>query len=112
MRAASMTAVTGGTASTDSLAASGGLNVPGNETGHQVTVPRESAVYEPIPGERDSTTLTHREVGAMGTYTGAELPPSAPGASVDEEIEHDRILEGGGEGQHHHHSKDHAKGRD
>ena len=103
MRAASMTPTTGD-ASTDSLAASGGLNVPGHDTHRPVTVPTESAVHEPIPGERDSTTLTHREVGAMGTYSGAELPSADTGARLDQQTAHDRTLEGGGEDHRHHHS--------
>ena len=97
MRAASMTPVTGG-ASTDSLADSGGLNVPGRDVHRPLTVPTQSAVPEPIPGERDPTTLTHREAGAMGSYTGAELPSPRPGAVLDQETANDRILEGGGEG--------------
>lgn len=95
MRAASMIPVTGG-ASTDSLAASSGLNVPGGDTHHPVTVPTESAVHEPIPGERDATTLTHREPGAMGSYTGANLPAPDPGAWIDPQTAHERTLEGGG----------------
>ena len=110
MRAASMTPVTGG-ASTDSLAASGGLNVPGRDTDRPLTVPTQSAVPEPSPGERDPTTLTHREAGAMGSYTGAELPSSGPDAVLDQKTTDDRILEGGGEHRRHHSEDDTTRER-
>ena len=72
MRAAAMRPVTG-PASTDTLAANGGLNVPGNDpraTTHR-DVPTAAPVHEPIPGEYDRTTATHREPGAMATSFGA-----------------------------------------
>jgi hypothetical protein len=58
MRAASLIPVSGG-ASTDTLAANGGLELPGGErrTEH---VNSESPVHEPIPGERDPSTQMKR----------------------------------------------------
>jgi hypothetical protein len=50
----------------------------------------------PIPGERDVTTLTHREPGAIGGAPyGADIPP-APPEWEDEETRREHQLEGGG----------------
>jgi hypothetical protein len=54
MRAGSVLPVSG-PASTDTLAASGGLELPGGERGAE-RVDSESPVHEPIPGERDPST--------------------------------------------------------
>jgi len=101
MRAASMRPVTG-PASTDVLAASGGLNVPGGDpvASAQIAVPTEDPVREPIPGEHDASTLTHRQPGAMGALFGAGVPPAAD--SMNEATRHDRSLEGGGDEHDHH----------
>jgi hypothetical protein len=105
MRAASMRPVAG-PASNDLLAAGGGLNVPGGDREHHVDVPDTAAVREPIPGERDATTLTHREVGAMGTLFNANAPQSS-NSTLDEETLHDREIEGGGEERERPHATPH-----
>ena len=84
-----------GPASTDTLAAGGGLEVPGREP-HPYAVAHETLSHEPIPGERDPETLTAREPGAIGTFSGAQLPAVDPRASLnDDEIEELR-RDGGG----------------
>jgi hypothetical protein len=51
---------------------------------------------DPIPGERDPTTLTHREPGAIGGRpNGADIPPTPP-EWEDEVTRHAHELEGGG----------------
>jgi hypothetical protein len=50
-----------------------------------------------IPGERDPTTLTHREPGAMsGAFNGADVPSPDPTAWLDEQTARDHAREGGG----------------
>ena len=67
MRRASETKVTG-PAATDTLAASGGVELPGRA--------KEPAVPEPIPGEHDHTTEAPTQPGIVGTTGyGADLPP-------------------------------------
>lgn len=106
MRAASLWPVTG-PASSDVLAASGGLNLPGNEPEHQV-VAEPAPVPEPIPGERDPSALTHRQPGAMTTAFNAGVPQPATSTLTDDDL-HDRLLEGGGQAHdhrdHHHHKR-------
>jgi hypothetical protein len=98
MRDAAMRPVTGG-ASTDTLAALGGLDVPGREPAStsalapQLSHDRESAM---IPGARDASTLTHREAGAVsGQFAGADIPAGAP-STMDERTARDHAREGGG----------------
>jgi hypothetical protein len=51
---------------------------------------------EPIPGERDPSTLTHREPGSIGGDPyGADIPP-VPAQWEDEETCREHELEGGG----------------
>jgi hypothetical protein len=97
MRAAAMRPVTG-PASTDALAATGGLNMPGGDpiAASTIDVPTVAPVHEPIPGEYDRTTLTHREPGAMGTRFGDATPSPDTHNWLDDETAHDRMLEGGG----------------
>jgi hypothetical protein len=84
-----------GPASTTTLAAGGGLEVPGREP-HPYAVAHETLSHEPIPGERDPDTLTAREPGAIGTLSGAQLPHADPRALLtDDEIEEFR-RDGGG----------------
>ena len=52
--------------------------------------------HEPIPGERDQTTLTHREPGAIGVFAGAGTPSPDPDAWMDEETRRLHEIEGGG----------------
>jgi hypothetical protein len=85
-----------GPGSTDTLAASGGLELPGHVpqwTDEETIAP----VPEPIPGERDPGTLTWREPGAIGgRFSGADNPPSDPSAWMDEETRRQHTIEGGG----------------
>jgi hypothetical protein len=90
----------GGPAATDVLAAGGGLELPGREKSadppHVVGFARQ-ATHEPIPGEHDGTTLTHREPGAMGgAFNGADNVLSDPDAVSDDQTVREWIREGGG----------------
>jgi hypothetical protein len=50
-----------------------------------------------IPGERDPTTLTHREPGAVGgRFAGADVPSPDPKAWLDERTAREHAREGGG----------------
>ena len=51
--------------------------------------------HEPIPGERDVTTLTHREPGAIAVFAGAGTPPPDTHAWMDEETRRLHEIEGG-----------------
>ena len=94
MRRAAESPVTG-PASTDTLAASGGLELPAHRASQQ-RAPVSSA-DEPIPGERDASTLTNRQPGTMGgRFSGADMPPVDPAYLMDPATRHDRQLEGGG----------------
>lgn len=54
--------------------------------------------HEPIPGERDPTTLTHREAGSMGgRFNGEDAAPNGLEETLDQRTKHDRELEGGGD---------------
>jgi hypothetical protein len=86
-----------GPASTDTLAASGGLELPA----HRAPRPRtQTAVAEePIPGERDESTRTRRQPGSIGgRFSGEDTPPTDPAHVMDDATRHDRELEGGGDG--------------
>ena len=73
-----------GPGSTDDLAASGGQSPP---------VP-----HEPIPGERDVETLTHREPGSIGgRFTGADTPSPRRSDWLDERTALEHAREGGGD---------------
>ena len=51
---------------------------------------------ERIPGERDGSTLTHREPGAIGgDPSGADIPPVPP-EWEDDDTRREHELEGGG----------------
>lgn len=95
MRAASMTPLDTSDASTETLAANGGLDLPGRDRTRPAPVLTGSGPHEPIPGERDRSTLTHREPGSMGTPFNVEA--SAPPSTMTDATKHDRELEGGGE---------------
>jgi hypothetical protein len=95
MREASLRPVTG-PASTDTLAASGGLELPAHRAPRARLGPA-SVAEEPIPGARDASTLTYRQPGSIGgRFSGADTPPSDPTRLLDEDTIHDRELEGGG----------------
>ena len=106
MRDASLLPVSG-PASTDTLAASGGLDVPGREPHPELANARDESIErhepepvlhnEPIPGERDSTTLTHREPGAIGGRpSGDDLISPDRHAWLDEQTAFEHAKEGGG----------------
>jgi hypothetical protein len=91
-----------GPASTDSMAASGGLEMPGGESHPELahTAPADSNTHHPheiIPGERDASTLTHREPGAVGgRFAGADVPSPDPHEWLDDDTAREHALEGGG----------------
>ena len=69
MRADAMHAVTpDAETGTVALAAGGGLELPGHEE-HESRLDTEAPAPEPIPGERDGTTLTHAQPGTFGGAT-------------------------------------------
>lgn len=93
MQAAAMRPLQG-PGSADTLAAIGGNELPGRRS-HGDSIQPSPAVHEPIPGERDATTLTHREPGAMGgRMSGEDTPPD--GVPLDEALTAEREREGGG----------------
>ena len=115
MREAARRPVTG-PASIDTLAAGGGLEVPGREVhanaapaqdpggaGVSSSAPPSSAHSHSsesnlIPGERDASTLTHREAGAVGgQFAGADIPAATPASSMDERTAIEHAREGGGD---------------
>ena len=50
-----------------------------------------------IPGERDPSTLTHREPGTMGgQFAGADVPSPDPKNWLDERTAREHTREGGG----------------
>jgi hypothetical protein len=108
MQAGSMLPVDG-PASTDTLAATGGLDVPGREP-HSTTrrareVDTSVAAPEPIPGAYERDTLTYREPGAIGgRFNGADAPPDNPDSIMDDSVREEHRLEGGG-GSHERHTK-------
>jgi hypothetical protein len=56
-----------------------------------------TGTHEPIPGERDEQTLTHREPGGMGgAFNGQDNMPTPADGLMDESTLRDRMLEGGG----------------
>jgi hypothetical protein len=73
-----------GPASRDTLAAGGGLDVPGGES-HAGPSAQHAGLGEAlgdagalIPGAREADTLTHREPGAIGgVFTGGDIPETA-----------------------------------
>jgi hypothetical protein len=99
MRDASMRPVSG-PASSDTLAAGGGLELPGRERNSPLAmmpdVNRQRDGYELIPGAREPDTLTRREPGAIGgRFNGADLRADA-GESLDERTAAEHAREGGG----------------
>ena len=98
MQAASMLPVSG-PAGTDDLAAGGGLELPGHES-HAAPLTADSSDAhrrEPIPGARETDTLTHREPGAIGgQFTGEDVPAPRRQDWLAEDTAVDRALEGGG----------------
>lgn len=91
-----------GPAGTSTVAAGGGLDIPGRESHPELahTAPADSGAHHPhemIPGERDATNLTHREPGAIGgQFSGADVPSSDPHEWLDEQTALEHASEGGG----------------
>lgn len=100
MRVDAMLPVTPGTASTDVLAAAGGLNVPGDDPAITAQLARALATiasrHEPIPGERDASTLTYRQLGAMTAPFWGEGMHFDLAKTMTETTKADRALAGGG----------------
>ena len=85
-----------GPASTDTLAASSGLLIPGNERqAIDASTVTDAHVPEPIPGERDPSTLTHPWPGA-GPSPDAYIP-SPDARWLGDATACDRKKEGGGQ---------------
>ena len=97
MRAASMQPVTG-PASTDDLAANGGMQVPGREAYGAHAIPETiSPTHEPIPGETDPSTRTHRQPGAMGGHwAGGDNAIGSRDATLSDEGAEEAARNGGG----------------
>jgi len=99
MRVDAMLPVTGG-ASTDALAAAGGLNVPGSDpaatSAIASTLATTASRHEPIPGERDASTLTYRQSGAMGASSTGEDVHVDLDATLGDRTRRERKREGGG----------------
>jgi hypothetical protein len=84
-----------GPASTDTLAAAGGLELPAHQA--HPTAHSGPTEVETITGERDGSTLTARWPGAMGGRpSGADTPSLQTDAWLDAQTKRDRTLEGGG----------------
>lgn len=99
MQAASHHPVSGApdTPDTPPLAAGGGLEVPGREL-HAAPIPMigiDHVKHEPIPGERDGDTLTHRQPGAMSAPFNGHAHSSATWP-LDEPRRRELVREGGG----------------
>lgn len=74
-----------GPAVTNTLAASGGLEVPGREP-QAASLPRHAGRPEPIPGEHDHTAEATTEPAIVGTTGyGVDLPPTTVDPTVDDE---------------------------
>ena len=87
-----------GPAATDDLAAGGGLEIPGREP-HVTSASRPSHPQqrEPIPGEREPDSLTHREPGAIGgRFTGEDTPAPRRTDWLDSQTAAEHAWEGGG----------------
>ena len=96
MRAASLRPLSG-PASGDYLSAIGGLELPAHESHPELVAVTSEAAPEPIPGERDATTLTHREAGAVGgQFAGGDTPCPDRHTWLDEATSREHVREGGG----------------
>lgn len=94
MRASAMRVVSG-PASTSTLSASGGLEIPGLEIHPAVALGWQRR--ESIPGEWDPTIRMPRQPGAMsGQFSGGDLPPCSDVATLGAATARDRAHEGGG----------------
>ena len=100
MRVDAMTPVTG-PASTDTLAAGGGLDVPGSEPQSTDALTTElsveNAIPELIPGAYERDTATRRQPGAIGgQFNGADNVGVDSSDTMDERTADEHRREGGG----------------
>jgi hypothetical protein len=87
---------TSGDGATDTLAASGGLELPGREP-HSSDAASPEHRHEPIPGEHDHTTEAATSPAIVGTTGyGIDLPVTNEDSTVDEETARRSRWEGGG----------------
>ena len=93
MRRASELPVTGAPA-TDTLAASGGLELPGGGAAGSAT--NDATIEEPIPGERDSATAADSERGIIAGTGYGENIPAEQADTMDERTHAEHAREGGG----------------
>src|SRR4051812_8620669 len=98
MRAAAQRPVSG-PAATETMAAGGGLELPGGEeSAREVPIVGidDANAHEPIPGERDAANLTHRAAGAGGGAANGtdDLPTEID--TLDDDTRRERVREGGG----------------
>jgi hypothetical protein len=85
-----------GPAATPTLAASGGLEVPGREP-HAHDAPSQPQTREPIPGEHDHSAEPSTPAGTVGTTGyGADLPVSDTDPTIDDETKRQVRWEAGG----------------
>jgi hypothetical protein len=85
-----------GVAASDTLAASGGLDLPGRMP--QMPTPADQEmVAEPIPGERDPGTSMPSTPGIIGGTGYGENIPEGSGVPVDEDTRRESEREGGGD---------------
>lgn len=103
MRVDSMLPVSG-PASTDMLAAAGGLNVPGDEPQSSAALTLNLSVTNPTPelitGAYEPDTATHRQPGAIGgRFNGEDSAGLDSYQELDERTAEERRREGGG-GEH------------
>ena len=112
MKAAAERPVSGPAAS-DVLAAGGGLELPGREAaGPEPAIALDGdEPHEPIPGEHDNSTLTHREPGAIGgAFNGADNVPDEGGSSDAAAMRESNRVGGGGDGERRFRAKKGKKG--
>lgn len=94
-RAAEMPIEGGGAPNT--LAASGGLELPGGVAHGHPHEQHDATEEEPIPGERERNTATHSERGIIaGTGYGENIPADQPD-TMDEVTHREHAREGGGD---------------
>jgi hypothetical protein len=94
MRSAAQLPITG-PAATDTVAASGALELPAGVAA--VTRVTEADAIEPIPGEHDHSTEAPTPPGIVGTTGfGTDLPYTSDDVTVDDRTARERAWEGGG----------------
>jgi hypothetical protein len=85
-----------GPAATNTLAASGGLELPGREP-HPTDAASPADAPEPIPGEHDRTTEQPTQPAIVGTTGfGSDVPASEVDPTLDDELRKQVRWEAGG----------------